>query len=339
MWGNIPLEMIMPALPNKQQTQALYANVSRLFTATRWVNEAVYGILDGKFGVFSNKIHQQQKEYIDDWAPTLVAVHNFMNPLGSHHKDAGHDNERMNYHRYKVRTEFFSNQIQRTVNHLIYEASGRWIPVDGDEVTRLIRPFRIFAQLLDDEIKLFSGGNYGYKQRNKYIEHNLGGETISLYIHSSQNPGYDAWRECIRINERDEPDEYKRAENRKRIDRNAWIETFEHCKRNRDRYIILKLDKITSRHTRKNKPKKKYSVYFALDERGFREDGKILDPYVAVEAEDPKECWNDILSQVPSDEDNEDDVKMSDSSNSRYIMSIIHFIPFHDEMHMMITNK
>ena len=72
----------------------------------------------------------------------------------------------------------------------------------------------------------------------------------------------------------------------------------------------MKVDGITSRHTRKHRPtKSKYTVYFAIDEKGYDDKGNILHPHVPVEKEDVDKCWENITecdSNIDDDDDFED---------------------------------
>ena len=163
-----------------------------------------------------------------------------------------------------------------------------------------MQPMRLIMKLTDDEIRMFSGGNYGYKQRNKYIEHNQDGETLTLFIHTCQI-NYDAWEQnrFVWLRERDAG---VRRANLKRIDDNAWNDT-------QDRFVVVKVARVTSRHTRKNKPTKGYTGYVSVDRRGPPAILAALPnkPTDVFEAEDVEESWKKLVGDPEEKDEDVDD--------------------------------
>lgn len=206
--GRSPYSLLLPTLSKKKPVDAFDVNVSRLHTNNRWLNEALHAHYKNCWAIFRETIWASHRDYIDSWLGDVCAIHNYMKPNGFV-KDQDPSDPFMNYFRFKIKTEFFQNDLLDTVDKLeaMHNMTGRepsdsetWHQVDAAEVLRILPIFKHFSQLSDDDIRLFSGGNYGYKLRAAYIAHN-NNENITLHVHGAQI-NYMSWVEKCDIIER-----------------------------------------------------------------------------------------------------------------------------------------
>lgn len=188
--GYTPWHMFMPTLCRLAMIPTFLANCSRIGTAIRWIEEAGFGHIKHKYGIFAKTIHPQHKKYYHSWLCNILALENYIHPRGwvNGRTEEPTACRQWNWMKYKIKSEMFSNRLKPTVDELnrlheeaaempIDQASRQqWLPVNIDTIRALVPGMgrlEEFCRLSDADLELFGGGSYAWKLCSKYIEHNI----------------------------------------------------------------------------------------------------------------------------------------------------------------------
>ena len=119
-------DFLMPSLSRAKPVSCFEANISRLATRTRFVNEKVYGDVGKIFPISKKQVIGQHKRYINSWSAVLHGALNYIHPNGSI------TNTKPDYEnsiRWCIGTKFFKHLMRNIVNtldHRTIHTDHRW---------------------------------------------------------------------------------------------------------------------------------------------------------------------------------------------------------------------
>ena len=177
-----------------------------------------------------------------------------------------------NYFRYILKSNRLScNPLVDTVQTLEFreeterEGNSKWCEIDDKHILYLFPELFHLTTLSMEQIITLCGGKYIFSLAQRYIHHNREGANLTLLVHESQFD-LDEFYEATQLNNlRIE----KHGDNlslltkyrakQKRINQKAR-------RKNVDKFAVLKVIGVVSRHgrDRKKKTKRKYSVYIMM---------------------------------------------------------------------------
>lgn len=273
-------QLLMPTLCKDKPVPVFQANISRILTTLRWIVEAQYGQWKNRWCIFKITVHHQHRSYANSWHKNIAGTDNYLRPNGFI-KDRDEDDVHRNLHIHRIKHELYANAIQSTVveldnmhNSLIDSSEhNEWIHISEQDAKRLLPGIEHIQFLSDEDIKLFSGGNYGFEQRIGYNQHNATNPNLCLYVHGAQIR-VDWWKQLNDIHKFDEKIQVARQQGR-HYDVSKLKEERSKCADDACRsgwdYYILKVTGVKGRHQRKDDSKTTYSLYYAFDLKQYDE--------------------------------------------------------------------